>query len=91
MKNANENKTNYNVLIPEDMKEFYITGGAIASTRTDIRLILFNDELVKNNDILEGDRVNLIKTAKIEVIMSPVVAKQLRNLLDSELKKYNEE
>lgn len=85
-----KNKTEVNLIIPEDMKEFYITGGAIASTPTDIRLILFSDELLKNNDVL-GSKVDLIKTAKTEVIMAPTVAKQIRDLIDSELKKYGKE
>ena len=85
-----KNKREVNLIIPQDMKEFYITGGAIASTPTDIRLILFSDELLKNNDVL-GSKVDLIKTAKTEVIMAPTVAKQIRDLIDSELKKYGKE
>lgn len=88
MDKEEKTKTEINLIIPEDMKEFYITGGAIASTPTDIRLILFSDELLKNNDVL-GSKVDLIKTAKTEVIMAPTVAKQIRDLIDSELKKYD--
>lgn len=88
MDKEDKTKTEINLIIPEDMKEFYITGGAIASTLTDIRLILFSDELLKNNEVL-GSKVDLIKTAKTEVIMAPTVAKQIRDLIDSELKKYD--
>lgn len=88
MDKEDKTKTEINLIIPEDMKEFYITGGAIASTPTDIRLILFSDELLKNNEVL-GSKVDLIKTAKTEVIMAPTVAKQIRDLIDSELKKYD--
>ena len=56
-----------------------------------MRLILFTDELEKNNDILDGPKVGMIRTAKTEIIMSPIVAKQLRDLLDNELEKYNDD
>ena len=86
-----EEKKELNIFIPEDLTEYYITGGAIASSPFDIRLILFKDEIEKNNDILNGPNVGMIRTAKTEIIMSPVVAKQLRDLLDKELQKYGDE
>lgn len=86
-----EEKKELNLFIPEDLTEYYITGGAIASSPFDIRLILFKDEIEKNNDILNGPNVGMIRTAKTEIIMSPVVAKQLRDLLDKELQKYGDE
>ncbi len=86
-----EEKKELNLFIPEDLTEYYITGGAIASSPFDIRLILFKDEIEKNNDILNGPNVAMIRTAKTEIIMSPVVAKQLRDLLDKELEKYGDE
>ena len=86
-----EDKKELNIFIPEDLTEYYITGGAIASSPFDIRLILFKDEIEKNNDILNGPNVGMIRTAKTEIIMSPVVAKQLRDLLDKELQKYGDE
>lgn len=86
---SEENKQ-LNLLIPEDLTQHYITGGAIASSPVDMRLILFADELEKNNDILGGPKVGMIRTAKTEIVMSPIVAKQLRDLLDKELQKYDE-
>ena len=86
-----EEKRELNLFIPEDLTEYYITGGAIASSPFDIRLLLFKDEIEKNNDILNGPNVGMIRTAKTEIIMSPVVAKQLRDLLDKELEKYGDE
>ena len=86
-----EEKKELNLFIPEDLTEYYITGGAIASSPFDIRLILFKDEIEKNNDILNGPDVGMIRTAKTEIIMSSIVAKQLRDLLDKELQKYGDE
>lgn len=86
-----EEKKELNLFIPEDLTEYYITGGAIASSPFDIRLILFKDEIEKNNDILNGPDVGMIRIAKTEITMSPVVAKQLRDLLDKELQKYGDE
>lgn len=86
-----EEKKELNLFIPEDLTEYYITGGAIASSPFDIRLILFKDEIEKNNDILNGPDVGMIRTAKTEITMSSVVAKQLRDLLDKELQKYGDE
>ena len=86
-----EDKKELNLFIPEDLTEYYITGGAIASSPFDIRLILFKDEIEKNNDILNGPNVGMIRTAKTELTMSPVVTKQLRDLLDKELKKYEDD
>ena len=87
----NQEKKELNLLIPEELTQYYITGGAIASSPVDMRLILFTDELEKNNDILDGPKVGMIRTAKTEIIMSPIVAKQLRDLLDKELEKYNDD
>lgn len=84
--NKNKTKNEIQLIIPENMEEVYITGGAIASTPIDIRLILFNDELLKDKDILEN-KINLVKKAKTEIIMNPKVAKQIRDLIDTELKK----
>ena len=84
----NNEKQELNMLIPEELTEYYITGGAIASSPVDLRLILFTDELERNNNILDGSKVGMVRTAKTETIMSPIVAKQLRDLLDKELKKY---
>lgn len=86
-----EEKKELNLFIPEDLTEYYITGGAIASSPFDIRLILFKDEIEKNNDIFNGSNVSMIRTAKTEITMSPTVAKQLRDLLDKELEKYGDE
>ena len=86
-----EEKKELNLFIPEDLTEYYITGGAIASSPFDIRLILFKDEIEKNNDILKGPTVGMVRTAQTEITMSPVVAKQLRDLLDKELEKYVDE
>ena len=83
-----EEKKELNLFIPEDLTEYYITGG---SSPFDIRLILFKDEIEKNNDILNGSTVGMVRTAKTEITMSPVVAKQLRDLLDKELQKYGDE
>jgi len=85
-----EEKKELNLFIPENLTEYYITGGAIASSPFDIRLILFKDEIEKNNDILNDHNVGMIRTAKTEIIMSPIVAKQLKDLLDKELEKYDE-
>ena len=84
--NKNKTKNEIQLIIPENMEEVYITGGAIASTPIDIRLILFNDELLKDKDILEN-KINLVKKAKTAIIMNPKVAKQIRDLIDTELKK----
>lgn len=86
-----EEKKELNLFIPDDLTEYYITGGAIASSPFDIRLILFKDEIEKNNDILNGPNVGMIRTAKTEITMPPIVAKQLRDLLDKELQKYGNE
>lgn len=77
-----------NILIPEDLKEFHINGGAIASSNFDIRLLLFAEELEKNNQISNSNGVGLVKTAKTEIIMHPLVAKQIRDLIDKELEKF---
>ena len=86
-----EEKKELNLFVPDDLTEYDINGGAIASSPFDIRLILFKDEIEKNNDILNGPNVGMIRTAKTEITMSPIVAKQLRDLLDKELEKYGNE
>lgn len=81
-------KENINLLIPEFLEEIYVTGGAIASTPFNLRLILFNDELAKEGDILDSFNIDLIRTAKTEIIMHPAVAKQIADLIYKELENY---
>lgn len=81
-------KESINLLIPEFLEELYVTGGAIASTPFNIRLILFNEELAKDGDILDSFNIDLIRTAKAEVIMHPAVAKQIADLIYKELENY---
>ena len=78
-----------NIFIPDDLNEYHISGGAIASSSMDIRLILFSHELEKNTNIEDSGVINLVKTAKTEIIMHPNVAKQIRDLLDKELEKFD--
>lgn len=82
-------KEDINILIPENLQEFHIDGGAIASSSKDIRLLLFAEELEKNNKISNSNMINLVKTAKTEIIMSPIIAKQIRDLITMELEKYD--
>ncbi len=81
-------KESINLLIPEFLEELYVTGGAIASSPFNIRLILFNEELAKDGDILDSFDIDLIRTAKAEVIMHPAVAKQIADLIYKELENY---
>lgn len=76
------------LIIPEDLDELYITGGAVASTLYNIRLILFNEELESNEGVVDSGKINLVRTAKTEVVMHPAVAKQICELLTSELENY---
>lgn len=90
-KNSTIEKKEINLYIPEDLEELHITGGAIASTPYNIRLILYNDEIDRTGDYLETDKMNLIRTAKAEIVMHPAVAKNILTLLEEEIKKYEEQ
>ena len=83
-----DNKEKANLLIPEFLKEVYVTGVAIASTPYNIRLILFNEEIAKDGDILNSFDIDLLRTAKAEIIMHPAVAKQIADLIYKELDNY---
>lgn len=77
-----------NLLIPEFLEDVYVTGGAIASTQFNLRLLLFNEEIAKDGDVLDSFNIDLIRTAKAEVIMHPAVAKQIADLIYKELENY---
>ncbi|WP_295600221.1 hypothetical protein [uncultured Methanobrevibacter sp.] len=78
-----------NLLIPEDMDELNIVGGAVTSTPFNIRLLLYNDEIERTGDQLK-DNVKIIRKGKAEVVMHPQVAKNIAELLLKEVENYQE-
>jgi hypothetical protein len=78
-----------NLLIPEDMDELNIVGGAVTSTPFNIRLLLYNDEIERTGDLLK-DNVKIIRKGKAEVVMHPQVAKNIAELLLKEVENYQE-
>ena len=78
-----------NLLIPEDMDELNIVGGAVTSTPFNIRLLLYNDEIERTGDMLK-DNVKIIRKGKAEVVMHPQVAKNIAELLLKEVENYQE-
>ena len=82
-------KTNLNLLIPEDMDEINVVGGAVTSTPFNIRLLLYNEEIERNGDLLK-DNVKIIRKGKAEVVMHPQVAKNIAELLLKEIENYKD-
>jgi hypothetical protein len=80
-----ENKLN--LLIPEDMDEINVVGGAVTSTPFNIRLLLYNEEIERTGDLL-NDNVKIIRKGKAEIVMHPQVAKNLAELLMKEVENY---
>ncbi len=80
-------KNNINLLIPEDMDEINVVGGAVTSTPFNIRLLLYNEEIERTGEIL-NDNVKIIRTGKAEVVMHPQVAKNIAELLLNEIENY---
>ena len=78
-----------NLMIPEDMDELNIVGGAVTSTPFNIRLLLYNDEIERTGDQLK-DNVKIIRKGKAEVVMHPQVAKNIAELLLKEVENYQE-
>ena len=78
-----------NLLIPEDMDELNIVGGAVTSTPFNIRLLLYNDEIERTGDQLK-DNVKIIRKGKAEVVIHPQVAKNIAELLLKEVENYQE-
>ncbi|MDO5810435.1 MAG: hypothetical protein Q4Q37_05015 [Methanobrevibacter sp.] len=78
-----------NLMIPEDMDELNIVGGAVTSTPFNIRLLLYNDEIERTGDLLK-DNVKIIRKGKAEVVMHPQVAKNIAELLLKEVENYQE-
>ena len=80
-----ENKIN--LIIPEDMDEINVVGGAVTSTPFNIRLLLYNEEIERTGDLL-NDNVKIIRKGKAEIVMHPQVAKNLAELLIKEVENY---
>ena len=76
-----------NLLIPEDMDEINVVGGAVTSTPFNIRLLLYNEEIERSGVILK-DNVKIIRTGKAEIVMHPQVAKNIAELLLKEVDNY---
>lgn len=84
----NENLT----IIPPDTPKIHATVGASFITPFNIRLLLFNDEIVRNGEVLaEGETLPAIREAKCELILHPNVAESIGNLLLKEVEKYKKE
>lgn len=75
------------LLIPEDMDEINVVGGAVTSTPFNIRLLLYNEEIERSGDILDNN-VKIIRTGKAEVVMHPQVAQNIAELLMREVDNY---
>lgn len=76
-----------NLIIPEDMLEMNVVGGAVASTPFNIRLLLFNEEIEKTGELLNNN-VKIVRKGKAEIVMHPQVAKNIAELLLKEIDNY---
>lgn len=84
----NENPT----IIPENTPKIHATQGASFFTPFDIRLLLFNDEIVRDGEYLEaGGTIPAVKEAKCELVFHPQVAESIANLLLREVEKYKKQ
>lgn len=82
-------KNKLNLIIPEEMEEINVVGGAVTSTPFNIRLLLYNEEIERTGDLL-NDNVKIIRKGKAEIVMHPQVAKNLAELLTKEVENYRE-
>ena len=80
-------ENNLKLLIPEDMEEINIVGGAVTSTPFNIRLLLYNEEIERNGHISDNN-VKIIRKGKAEVVMHPQVALNIAELIMKEVKIY---
>ena len=79
-------------IIPQDTPKIHATQGASVVTPFDIRLLLFNDEIVRDGEYLEaGGSIPAVKEAKCELVFHPQVAESIANLLLKEVEKYKEQ
>ena len=88
----NENDSNESLtVIPPNTPEIHATFGATVRTPFNIRLILFNDEIIRNGEHLSGDAVPAVRNAKCELVLHPQVAENVANLLLEEVEKYKKD
>ncbi|RBQ24182.1 hypothetical protein ALNOE001_04420 [Candidatus Methanobinarius endosymbioticus] len=88
----NENIETENLtIIPPNTPEIYATIGASFSTPFNIRLLLFNDEIVKSEEYLVERHIPTVRNAKCELVLHPQVAESIANLLLKEVEKYKKD
>lgn len=86
-----EEKIKNAVSIPPDTPEIHSSGGAAFITPYNIRLLLFDDEIVRNGEFLEEGSIAATRNAKCELIFHPQVAESVANLLLKQVEKYKKE
>jgi len=82
-----ENENNPQIFIGENIPEIYSTAAATLITPFDIRLIFFNDDMLRG-EIFEDNILPAVKNAKCEIILPPKVAKSVGKLLLKEVERY---
>jgi len=89
MKNTeNDEKNHQQLFLPCDIPEIHATGAAVAVSPFNIRLLLINEEIDKNDDFVESNIINTFNSATGEIILHPLVAKRISDLLAKNVKKY---
>ncbi|MDR0912280.1 MAG: hypothetical protein LBM96_06750 [Methanobrevibacter sp.] len=74
------------VFIPEEIPKIHTTGAASLLTPFNIRLILFDDDIVKGESI--DDTIPAVRNAQCEIVFPPEIAKTIGELLIKESKKH---
>lgn len=85
---VNEKGVEIPVKISEDVNQIYITGAFGGFTQYDFRIMLYNDVFQVNDK--NKTEASLVHECKNQLIMSPLAAKELRDWLDRNIKKYEE-
>ncbi|MCL2115491.1 MAG: DUF3467 domain-containing protein [Methanobrevibacter sp.] len=86
-KEKNDKKNIESLFLPHDMPQIHATAAAVAVSPLNFRLLLVNEEIEKNDEFIDGT-IKTFKTAVGEIILHPIVAKKISDLLAKEVKNY---
>lgn len=88
MNNKNQEPQEIPFVIPSGLSRIYATGAFGGYTAQDFRILLYSEEPLEQDTILNQKDLGLVREVQGEVILAPLAAKQLADWLLKQVKDY---
>jgi hypothetical protein len=83
-----EDSTSLPYVYPSETQKIYASGAFGGYTPHDFRVILYLEEPLRQDEILQSETLDIIRTVQGELILSPLAAKELTKWLTDKVKNF---